>query len=537
MTIKKKVFVSVAVLGLITICNSLILFYYVNKFKNSLEENTNIRRPSLLAVSELKNIVTNSKNLSFIWRRIDVENQDKKDLQEIYKVLYPENKKLLLELSKSWNSKSDVDSLHKIFENYDIARKSQLELMQSLAKFEDYSSLEMDPMKSIEVEGYLEDINKRCSNVEVLARKILENQKKENQQNEEILQNNMITLILILTFSGALIILSVLMLAWILTKQVTNPLVRIKDIIINLSKGELHKSELQKSNDEIGQMVEAVDLLVNGLQETSNFAENIGKGNYNAEFTPLSSSDVLGNSLLEMRTNLRNVAEVELQRKWATEGVAKFAEILRSNTNVDELCVTIISNLVKYLGANQGGIFILNDEGTEKFLELKGCYAYDRLKFAQKTVYEGEGLVGQSWIEKDTLFLTDVPDDYINITSGLGLANPNCILIVPLLYNEAVSGVIEIASFKVFQPYEIEFLEKVAQSIASSLSTVTVNHKTAKLLHDSRMLTEQLKSQEEELRQNQEEMQATSEETERRLAEAQEIIAVLQDELSQYKAK
>lgn len=344
-------------------------------------------------------------------------------------------------------------------------------------------------------------------------------------------------MITVLSISSILIIGSVIGLAYLLAKQVTKPLVKIKDLIVSLSKGELKKSGLQKSSDEIGQMVIAVDSLVEGLEKTSSFAENIGKGNYDSEFIPLSEKDVLGNSLIGMRTNLKNVAEIETQRKWATEGVAKFAEILRANSDMDQLCTEIIRNLVKYLGANQGGIFIVNDEGRDPVLELKACYAYDRQKHLEKKIGLGDGLVGQSWLEKDTIFLTDVPTDYINITSGLGLATPTCVIIVPLLYNEEVNGVIEIASFNVFKPYEIEFIEKVAQSIASTLSSVTINHRTAKLLGESRELAEQLKSQEEELRQNQEEMQATSEETERRLAEAQEVIALLKEENTELKSQ
>lgn len=343
-------------------------------------------------------------------------------------------------------------------------------------------------------------------------------------------------LIAVLSISGLILLLSVLGLAYMLFQQITIPIVKIKDTIVQLSKGELMRSTLEKSETEIGQMAAAVDLLVEGLEKTSNFAENIGNGNYDSDFKPLSEKDILGNSLLEMRKNLKDVAIKEQQRKWVTEGVAKFAELLRDNSNIDNLAVEIIRNLVKYLNANQGGLFIKeHDHHNQAYLELKGCYAYDRNKFLQKRIEEGEGLIGQSWIEKDKIFLTDVPESYLKITSGLGLAKPRCVLIVPLIYNEEVNGVIELASFNVFQDFEIEFIEKVAQSTASTLSSVMVNQRTSKLLQESRELVEQLRSQEEELRQNQEEMQATAEETERRLNEAQKTIKKLEEENSSYK--
>ncbi len=534
MTIKKKIILWLTLLGIITTSNSLILYVYISKFKNSLDENTTVRRPSLSAISELNYIVTSTKNLSTIWRKVDMEdNSDKRKFKFISDTLYPKNKMSLLELSKKWKIKSDIDTLSGILSSYESVRKDQQSLMKQLSSFADYN----DAMLSLETDGLLENIIAGCEKIEKRIDKLEENQRKENQLNEEGLRYNMNWLITIISISGILIIFSVIGLSYLLAKQVTSPLVKMKDTIVNLSRGELKKSDLKKSTDEIGQMVQAVDSLVEGLSKTSSFAENIGKGNYDSEFQPLSENDILGNALLDMRGNLKSVAQVEAQRKWATEGVAKFAEILRANSNMDELCVEIIRNLVKYLDANQGGIFIVNSEaGAEPVLELKGCYAYDRQKHLIKNINIGDGLVGQCWLEKDTIFLTDVPKDYINITSGLGLSTPTCVIIVPLLYNEEVNGVIEIASFKVLEPYEIEFIEKVAQSIASTLSSVTINHKTAKLLQESRELAEQLKSQEEELRQNQEEMQATSEETERRLAEAQEVIAQLKEENQQLKS-
>jgi len=110
----------------------------------------------------------------------------------------------------------------------------------------------------------------------------------------------------------------------------------------------------------------------------------------------LSEKDVLGNSLLEMRQSLQNAektqamhAEIEKHRNWATSGLAKFAEILRKdNNNLETLSYNIISNLVKYLDASQGGIFIVNDADSaeEAFLEMKACYAFDRKKFVEKQI-------------------------------------------------------------------------------------------------------------------------------------------------------
>ena len=306
-------------------------------------------------------------------------------------------------------------------------------------------------------------------------------------------------------------------------RNTVRPINRLRATVQRLGRGELPDEAAQlRRRDEIGDMAEAVSNLCAGLRSTLTFAENIGQGNLDAEFTPLSENDVLGHALLEMRCNLKRVAEDETRRNWATEGLARFGEILRQNTNdLSHLADDIIANLVKYTGANQGRLFIVNeDDAQDPYLALEGCYAWDRKKHVQQRIEMGEGLAGQAWQENTTIFLTDVPDGYVEIRSGLGHANPTCVLIVPLKVNEATYGIIELASFRVFVPHEVEFVERIGTSIGSTVSSVRVNQRTTHLLEESQMLTEQMRAQEEEMRQNMEELQATQEEMQRAQREA-----------------
>jgi GAF domain-containing protein len=230
-----------------------------------------------------------------------------------------------------------------------------------------------------------------------------------------------------------------------------------------------------------------------------------------------------------MGKKLKIIGEEDRRRNWVTVGLAQFSDILRSSNDLKILCETILSSLIKYLGANQGGIFLVNEtDGQETYLELVACYAYDRKKFLEKKIHVGEGLVGQCLLEKDTIYLTDVPDNYVQITSGTGAATPRCIVIQPIKINDEIVGVFEIASFNVLDKYEMEFLSKLSESVASVVSSVKVNERTVKLLEESRINQESMRSQEEELRQNLEELNATQEEMRRKELEYIDKIALLE---------
>jgi GAF domain-containing protein len=184
---------------------------------------------------------------------------------------------------------------------------------------------------------------------------------------------------------------------------------------------------------------------------------------------------------------------------------------------------------VEYLGANQGGIFVVGeDESGSACLDLVACYAYYRQKFLQKRLGMNEGLVGRCALERETIYLTDIPANYIRITSGMGEANPRCLLLVPMIMNDELFGVFEIASFTEIQPFQVEFVEKIAETIASALSTVRFNMQTARLLEQSKVQAEELATREEEMRQNMEELRATQEQSARRELDLQHKIERLQ---------
>ncbi|MEA2106501.1 MAG: PAS domain S-box protein [Bacteroidota bacterium] len=259
-------------------------------------------------------------------------------------------------------------------------------------------------------------------------------------------------------------------------------------------------------------------------QRIFRFVEKIRMGNIDAEYKVQGGDDVLGQSILDLRNNLKKNKEEEdrrrkedQQRNWIAEGLAKFGDILRKDSdNIEELSYNLISNLVKYIHANQGAFFIIEDEDeADVHLKMTACYAYERRKYADKRLELNEGIIGAAILEQETIYMTDVPESYVNITSGLGKATPGCLLVVPLKVNEEVHGVIEIGAIKPLEKHIVDFVENVAENIASTISNVKINTRTAKLLKESQQQAEVLASQEEQMRQNMEELQATQEEAAR----------------------
>jgi PAS domain-containing protein len=291
--------------------------------------------------------------------------------------------------------------------------------------------------------------------------------------------------------------------------------------ISDIARGHLTVN-LKVNKDEFQNITQSLIQMVDSLKEVTHFAGEVGRGNLDASVNAFDENGELGRSLSEMRNSLRQVAHKEKNMRWFNEGLANFAEILRLHSgNVNELCGATVSELVKYVGALQGAVFVAKSSKGGTVLQMSGCYAYDRQKYLHKEIPVDSGLIGQTYLEKAPKYLREIPKDWESITTGLGHGSPESILMIPLLHNGHVEGVLELASLRPFEAHELEFLNKVTESLAASVSAVRISEETRRLLEESQGVSEELRSQEEEMRQNMEEMQATQEE----MARAQRELA------------
>ncbi len=294
------------------------------------------------------------------------------------------------------------------------------------------------------------------------------------------------------------------------------PLKNISTTAKQVADGDVTAKVNYNRKDEIGEVADSLNQIVYSFTQYTDFAQQIGKGKFETEFKINSENDTLGDALIGMRNSLKAVAEEDSKRNWANEGFTLFSNLLRiTDKNMEEFCYSIISNLVKYLDANQGGFFLLTKHENEESLDLQASFAYNRRKYEQKKLGIGQGLLGQAVMEKNMIYLDELPQDYVQITSGLGKATPKCLLIIPLKVNEEVFGAIEMASFNYFEKHELDFLERMAENIASTLATLRNSENTKQLLEETQSYAKQMQEQEAKMVQSMDELAQTKEEMER----------------------
>jgi methyl-accepting chemotaxis protein len=262
-------------------------------------------------------------------------------------------------------------------------------------------------------------------------------------------------------------------------------------------------------------------------REALNYLKVIEESNYK-EVPQLKNTDHPSEVLIKIlafQETMCGLIKISEATRWHDTGMAKFNEILTHNFNSQqELYDEIVSQLAKYLNASQVALFLIQDvEKEDVTIRLEACYAYQRKKFIQRQFSIGESLVGQSIQEKDTIYMTNVPQHYTKITSGLGEATPGSILITPLLDDVKVVGAIELAAFRKFSHAEIVFMESLSRVITTCINNIKQNHELRQLYTRSEMAQSEIREKEEELRQQMEELKASNEEMSRKSAELERL--------------
>ncbi len=251
------------------------------------------------------------------------------------------------------------------------------------------------------------------------------------------------------------------------------------------------------------------------IQRNAELANRIGKGEFDVKTDHIDESDKLGKALLLMLNNLKDTSVREAEQTWIARGKESVSDVLRQQINIADLAFNTLVSLIDYTEIVQGAFYVYDDE-KEKLVNI-ATYAYGRKKYVNQEFKIGQGLAGQAAFEKDLIYRTEIPDSYVTITSGiLGDKKPSSILITPLISDEKLQGVIELASiYEVIPKKTISLIQEMSGIIAQTLFNLKVNSRTEHLLEESQKLAATLKKNEEVLRQNAKEMKHTQLELQR----------------------
>jgi signal transduction histidine kinase/CheY-like chemotaxis protein len=237
-----------------------------------------------------------------------------------------------------------------------------------------------------------------------------------------------------------------------------------------------------------------------------------------------------------MIANLRETTTRNEEQDWLKTNLARISGLMQGQRNLETVTRLIMSELTPTVNAQHGAFFLSSEDGGETELQLMASYGYKRRKNVSNRFRPGEALVGQAALERKPILISDPPDDYIRVSSGLGEATPTNIIVLPVLFEDQVLGVIELASFRPFSEVNQQFLDQLMETIGVVLSTIIANMRTEELLQQSQSLTQELQSQSEELQSQQEELKRSNSELEEQaksLKASEELLQTQQEELQQ----
>jgi len=288
-----------------------------------------------------------------------------------------------------------------------------------------------------------------------------------------------------LMVASLVLIIVVIIIAFLISRSITHPISLLTSGAEVVSKGNLEHQVEIKTKDEIGRLGTAFNSMVENLRKAS---------------------------LENERHNFLNTGQAALDDQ------------MRGDQTIDQLSKNIMAFIANYLKVQVGTLYVNDGEGLFK---LKAGYAYKTQKNLSDEFKTGEGLIGQAAFEKKIKVLTNVPEDYITVISGLGEKKPKNILVVPFVYNNIVCGVMEVGSFEEFSELKTEFMEYVSERIAMAISSSQARVELGKTLEESQSQAEEMESQQEELKAANEEL----EEQTQRLQASEEHLKTQQEEL------
>ena len=329
------------------------------------------------------------------------------------------------------------------------------------------------------------------------------------------------------------------------TKTHLNLLIRsmreVTTLAHQIAEGQMMLTIRPRSDHD--EFLTALKKMVDYLQHIANITERIANNELEVNVTPLSKEDALNHSLRRMVTNLRAMMSENAQaldevrqQNWMRSGQAELGHVMSGEQSPVALAKHVVSFLAQYLKVQIGALYLAEEQQKDTVLQLAGTYAYFRRKGVRNSFKLGESLVGQAALERECIEYANIPDEYLQIGSGLGEATPHYILVMPFMHENELKGVIEFGSAQEFSERQKAFLTQAAGNIAVAFHSVQNRLKVQTLLEATQRQAEELQRQQEQLRVANEELEAQTDalrHSEQQLQQQQEELRQTNEELEE----
>tara|TARA_B110000503_G_C7170601_1_gene424057 strand:- start:3490 stop:5274 length:1785 start_codon:yes stop_codon:yes gene_type:complete len=328
-TIGKKIASGFGILIILTLIVFITTYIILEQSRTTNDIISSVNTPSVKALQELKFNILESKLFLESWMRIEKSHADKDKLLKFRNKEYPKVKSELTALSSYWPS-DQRDSLNTLFEEISALFSMQKdEIIGPLQAFSDY-----DEMNKMIAEFALEeggDVHTQTGIVLEHLEVLITKQKEVSNAANKSMYSQFDTLKRLVIWLGFALVVISFIVAIITTKNIVDPIYRLKTVLVKLGRGVFPDKPTSAGNDEIGEMAMAMNNVVDSLKRTKDFAQEVGSGNFNTDYKPLSSKDSLGKALLTMRNDL-----AENERFLEDKVRQRTAEVVKQKEEIDQ---------------------------------------------------------------------------------------------------------------------------------------------------------------------------------------------------------
>lgn len=308
-------------------------------------------------------------------------------------------------------------------------------------------------------------------------------------------------------------------------KSISDSLKFIRLAAENISTGATGIELKIYANDAIGSLARSINRIDANNIILSNAADEIGRGRFNTPVKPRSDQDVLGNAVVRMKDNLQKFTKENEERAWIQSGISKVNDSLLGEKTLAELTGESLATLIRYIGLELGLFYVSNNY---EFLDYYSGYAVNK-EHVEKKIPFGQTLIGQAAVDKEIIYLENIPENYPKITSSIGNTLPNSILITPLVHNGLVEGTIELASLNPISKSARELISQVSNNIATAVQAAKSRAKLQELFEETQAQSEELQAQHTEMENLNTELEVQTQ----KLQASEEELKVQQEELLQ----